>query len=90
MNDELIWGLAGTKGATSMTHIDDDGFATALRIMAGAKYWVVMNSGKPKQENDHAGDLNSIDAFPLDFNYGDSGAGFFEAEGVLLTTGDVL
>jgi hypothetical protein len=90
LNEDLIWGLAGTKGTTSLTHIDDDGFATAVRIMAGAKYFVVMNSGKPKDKNDHAGDLKSIDAFPLNFEYGDSGAGFFEGEGVLLTTGDVL
>jgi hypothetical protein len=90
LKDDTTWGLAGTKGTTSLTHIDDDGFATALRIMAGSKYWVVMNSKKKDHVNDFAGDLKSIEAFPVDFSYGDSGAGYFEAEGVLLTTGDVL
>jgi hypothetical protein len=90
LRDDTTWGLAGTKGTTSMTHIDDDGLATAVRIMAGSKYWVVMNSRKPVGENDFAGDLKSMDAFPLSFSYGDSGAGYFEGEGILLTTGDVL
>lgn len=90
LKDDTTWGLAGTKGATSLTHIDDDGLATVVRIMAGSKYWVVMNSKTPQDDNDYAGDLKSIDAFPVNFSYGDSGAGYFEGEGILLTTGDVL
>jgi hypothetical protein len=89
--DDLVWGCGATAGATSLAHIDDDGLATAIRIMAGAKYWVVMRSRPEdsKEKDDVEGDLRTINAFPPDF-YSKSGKGFWEGEGILLVAGDVL
>jgi hypothetical protein len=90
LSDETNWAIAGTRGATSMTHIDDDGFGTAVRVMAGSKYWVVMRSREPSDSDDHSGDLKSFKGFPLNFQLGHTGDGYFEAEGIHLKLGDVL
>jgi hypothetical protein len=90
LNDDTKWGITGTKGCTSMTHLDDDGLATAVRVMAGSKYWVVMKPRNRTSNNEFTGDLSSIEAFPLDFDMCHSGHGHFEGEGVHLIQGDVL
>jgi hypothetical protein len=73
-----------------MTHIDDEGFGTAVWIMSGAKWWVVMKSRKPSDDKDFNGDLSSMNAFPLNFEVGHAGDGYFEAEAILLVAGDHL
>jgi len=89
--DDLVWGCGATAGATSLAHIDDDGLATALSVMAGAKYWVVMQtrSDGAKTDDDVEGNLRTASAFPRKF-YQTSGQGRWQGEGILLAAGDVL
>jgi hypothetical protein len=68
-----------------MTHVDDDGFAAVVMIMAGSKLWVLMGPPKNAVPGDFSGDLSSIDAFPQSFEQGSSGKGVFSAEAVYLT-----
>jgi hypothetical protein len=72
-----------------MVHIDTEGFATVVALSCGSKYWVVM---KPKRQSQpgQLGDLRSMYAFPPGWAHGHTGKGCFEAEGLLLTAGDVL
>jgi hypothetical protein len=88
--DDLLWGTASTKWSTTMTHLDDDGLAAVVRVMTGSKYWVVMRPRTGVSSLDLLGDLSTNRAFPHKFAHGHSGKGAFEAEGVLLTMGDVL
>lgn len=90
LRDETDWAIAGNKGVTSLTHIDDDGFATVVRVMAGSKYWVLMDSREPSDDEDFSGNLSSINAFPFNFSYGHAGDGYFKAEGLHLVAGDTL
>jgi|ERR1700721_2179826 hypothetical protein len=85
--EDLVWGCAATAWATSLAHIDDDGLATAICVMAGSKYWVVMRS--KTSEVVENGNLRSTRAFPQNF-YKNSGKGLWEAEGIHLVQGDVL
>jgi hypothetical protein len=89
LTDETNWGAAATKGATTMVHIDDAGFGTAITMLAGSKYWVVMRS-KPDAKKGEVGDLASINAFPEEWDYGHTGAEIWDAEGILLEAGDTL
>jgi hypothetical protein len=41
-NDDMVWGTASTRNATTWGHIDDLGMASVIRIMTGRKYWVIM------------------------------------------------
>ena len=41
LSDELVWGKAGMKHATTWQHVDDEGFGTVLTNMVGCKYWVL-------------------------------------------------
>jgi hypothetical protein len=72
-----------------MVHIDYEGFGTAITMMSGSKYWVVM---RPKADTGpgDVGDQRSIHAYPPDWKHGSDGSDVFEAEGLLLTAGDVL
>jgi hypothetical protein len=63
------------------------GLATAICVMAGSKYWVVMRS--KTSEVVENGNLRSTRAFPQNF-YKNSGKGLWEAEGIHLVQGDVL
>jgi hypothetical protein len=72
-----------------LPHVDDEGFATVATVVSGSKYWVVM---RPKQglRALEDGDQDSIHGYPASWSYGDSGTNVFEAEGIMLTAGDVL
>lgn len=72
-----------------MVHIDSEGFGTAITVMSGSKYWVVMRP-KADLEPGDLGDQRSIYAYPSDWQCGSDGSEVFEAEGLLLTAGDVL
>jgi hypothetical protein len=84
-NKELIWGLAATEGSTTMTHINDDGFAASLTVKAGLKLWVLMDSGQGVIVTDNSRNLYSINAFPPGFFHGKSEKDLFRGEGILLT-----
>jgi hypothetical protein len=72
-----------------MFHMDDDGFATAITVLTGSKYWVVFG---PKRGNmrDAEGDLASTNAFPHKWGVAHPELKAFDAEGIFLTAGDVL
>ena len=91
LNDDLCWGTAATAGSTSWLHQDYDGFATAVVVKSGAKWWVVMRRRKDAAPEDLLGNLHSSKAYPLDWSVDQtSGKGVFEAEGVLLPAGSAL
>lgn len=71
-----------------MIHLDDEGFGTVVEVH-GRKYWVVM---KPKAgvEAGELGDTASAFGYPIGWTHGHSGRDLFDAEGILLTDGDVL
>jgi hypothetical protein len=65
-------------------HVDDDGFATAIRVKAGAKYWVV---ARPQH--------SLVPGLDLDFGvkwetHRPPSVDEYEMEGVLLQPGTVL
>jgi hypothetical protein len=87
--DDLIWGAAATKGALTLPHVDDEGFATVVAIVSGSKYWVVMQP-KDGVPDGGEGDQGTLFAYPSSWSYGETGCDVFEAEGIMLTAGDVL
>jgi hypothetical protein len=86
MKEDLVWGCAATKSTTSMSHIDDSGLATAIQVMTGSKYWVLMQSVPGERE----GNLRSRLAASRSFTCGDSGKGLWRAEGMHIKDGMVL
>jgi hypothetical protein len=87
--EDLVWGLAATRGLLSMPHIDD-GLAAAVTIMSGSKWWVLLHHHQDADMDDHHGDLFSIQSFSLNWEHCSSGKGFLEAEAVHLKAGDTL
>jgi hypothetical protein len=87
--DDTNWGTAATKGATTLPHVDDEGFVTVVTVLASSKYWVVMH---PKQGvlNSDSGLQDSIFAYPPSWGDGPTPYSIFEAEGIELTPGDTL
>lgn len=73
-----------------MVHIDDDGLATAVKIMSGSKWWVLMRRKRDALAEDEVGDLTSMKCFPLSWEVGNSGHDMFEAEAIHLRETDVL
>jgi hypothetical protein len=89
--DDLSWGTAATNATTSWLHQDDDGFATAVTVKTGAKWWVVMKPRKDAHPDDPLGNLRTSKAYPADWDVNqNSGKGVFDAEAVLLSAGSVL
>jgi hypothetical protein len=89
LSDDTNWGTTATKGATTMVHIDTEGFSTVVSMVCRSKYWVVM---RPKRHlpAGELGDLRSMYAFQPGWSHGHTGKDVYEAEGLLLTAGDVL
>ena len=87
--DDLNWGAAATKGALTLPHVDDEGFGTVAVVVSGSKYWVVM---KPKHgvPDGGDGDQGTVFGYPSTWSHGEAGCDVFEAEGLMLTAGDVL
>ena len=82
LDDILLWGPAATQHAVSWLHFDDDGFATAIAVKTGAKYWVV---AKPLDDSVCPGNPDfglKWDTSNIDKKY--------EMEAVVLRPGTVL
>jgi hypothetical protein len=82
------WSLIGGKGAVSPFHVDSVGFGTAVVVLEGSKYWVVISR---MGEHDM---ICSVDSLGPDWNpycviEGDK-AKHFRFEGVHLQKGDML
>jgi len=89
--DDTIWGTAATSGATTWFHIDDSGFATIVKIMAGSKYWVTSRRKRNATKPGGSGDMGSVKAFGgTEWIPHGSATRFWDHEGVLLKAGDTL
>jgi hypothetical protein len=90
-NDELIWGTAALRHASSWSHIDDEGFGTVTTMHAGMKYWVVARPRRDAPDEERSiGHLGSIEAFDDPWHPSEASTEKFDYEGVLLDPGTVL
>ena len=57
--DDMIWATSASKHASSMIHLDANGFATAVDQLTGSKYWVLCSrrQGNPLMG---PGDMSSV------------------------------
>ena len=90
LSDELIWGTAALKHATSWQHVDDEGFGTVITNMAGSKYWVVARRRRDSPPSQWQGSMCRGVSFRETIRPFDASADVYEHEGVLLTAGAVL
>jgi hypothetical protein len=72
----MNWGTAATKGATTMVHIDTEGFATVVSVLSRAKYWVVMGPKRDMPAGE-LGDPASMYAYPPGWTHGHTGRNVF-------------
>ena len=90
LSDELIWGTAALKHATSWQHVDNEGFETVITNMAGSKYWVVARCRQDSPPSQWQGSMCRSVSFGETIRPFDASANVYEHEGVLLTAGTVL
>lgn len=93
LTDDMLWGTAATRNATSWLHIDDYGLGTAIKLMAGKQYWVLARPKKdrcPAEHRNAYGDLSSRNAFPPGWDASQPGDKYWDYEGVVLEPGDML
>jgi hypothetical protein len=88
VDERMEWSLIGTRGAISSIHADSDGLGTAVVVLDGSKYWIVMT----QFGEEHF--ISSIDSLgpswnPYLVNEGDE-VNRFRFEGVHLQKGDML
>lgn len=88
LNMKLEWSLIGGRGAISPFHIDSDGFGTAVVVLEGSKYWIVV-AGIGEDDNICSVDSLGPSWSPYLINDGDS-IERFRFEGVHLQKGDML
>jgi hypothetical protein len=92
-SDDMQWGTAATKNATSWLHLDDYGLGTVIQNMAGKKYWVVArpkDNQYPALNRNAYGDLSSWNAFAPGWDTSQPGDKYWDFEGVVLEPGDIL
>lgn len=87
--DSMVWGTAATLGATSWPHLDDHGMATIVKVVTGKKYWVVARP-KKTQKLGAEGDMDCSKGFPDDWQPDSAGIQWWDHEGVILESGDLL
>lgn len=77
----MYWGLAATKHAFHLIHIDTGGFCTKIAPQAGDKYWVLARPKDGKSGMFSRTDLYVGSSFELD----DVNLDLWDMEAVLLT-----
>ena len=84
-SDDMTWATVSTRGATTLTHMDDHGMGTVIQVMAGYKYWVILRPKCDRRDRPlvDMGSVNAFDGASWDFAR-------WEYEGVLLGPGDTL
>jgi hypothetical protein len=84
----LEWSLIGAKGAISPFHVDSVGLGTAVVVLEGSKYWILITR---MGERDIICSVDSLGPGwnPYFFNDGDN-VKHFRFEGVHLRKGDML
>jgi hypothetical protein len=87
----MNWATVSTEHATSLAHMDTDGFATATQPLTGAKYWVIFSRAPHLDRDDTAGDFGTISfSPPISMLQDHDLAQYMTAEAVELRPGDVL
>ena len=81
---DIRWGLAATKGAVHWWHIDSDGFATYIDVVAGYKWWIVA------KEKDTGLSLGHTSIFSADYQLEEPNNGLWDVEAILLEPGTRL
>ena len=90
-SDDMTWSTAGSQGAVSWIHVDDDGFCTSTQILVGKKYWVVFYRNPSLPDGDLRGDMGSISwAASIDELLAHALDGWFVAEAIEMTPGTLL
>lgn len=91
LTDDLAWGTAGLKNASSGPHIGDEGFATVVTVRVGSKWWVVAEQKrKGAAAGEAVGDMGTVNSFGGTWAPHHARSDVLEHEGVLLTPGCVL
>ena len=90
-SDDTTWSTAGSRGATSWAHVDDDGFCTSTQILVGKKYWVILSRDPSLADKDLRGDMGGVAWAPeLKRLWSHEFDGWFVAEAIEMTPGTVL
>jgi hypothetical protein len=87
--DDMVWGTAALKHATTWQHIYGEGLATAITNMVGLKYWVMARRRGAIPPLSTKGDLGAL-GFGNNIRPTSASGDIYEHEGVLLSPGSVL
>jgi hypothetical protein len=60
----MNWSTVATTNATSHAHFDDEGFATVVQPITGAKYWVAFSRDPSLDAEDPRAHVGSIFVVP--------------------------
>jgi hypothetical protein len=85
---DMEWSLIGTRGTISSLHADSDGLGTAVVVLNGSKYWIVV-TGFGEEDFICSADSLGPNWNPYLVNDGDD-ANRFRFEGIHLQQGDML
>jgi hypothetical protein len=90
-SDDTTWSTAGSCGAASWVHLDDDGFSTSTQVLTGKKYWVIFYRDPSLPDNDRRGDLGAISWLPNHEEYmSHKFGGWLTAEAIEMVPGTLL
>jgi hypothetical protein len=71
--------------------MDGDGLATTTQLLTGSKYWVVFYQDPSLKPGSIQGDMGGISCWPQQKKREQHQfEGYFVAEGIVLTPGDIL
>lgn len=65
LRDILSWGTAATQKALSWFHVDDDGFATAVYVLSGGKWWVLAERVQDDRLHEEMGDTGAFNKWEV-------------------------
>lgn len=88
LKPHMEWSLIGNRGAVSPLHVDSEGLCTAIVVLEGSKYWIVVTRFG---EDENVCSVDSLGPAwnPFFINDGDKGDRY-RFEGVHLQKGDML
>ena len=88
--NDIKWGITGGQNALSWPHIDANGFATAVVVTTGSKYWILMRERRGLDDPPSLGNLGTMHAFPKTWHPSTFEKDLHEYEALHLTAGTVL
>lgn len=66
MGDVKNWATAGTGGALSWFHKDDDGFSTGVSVQTGTKLWVLARRKNKDPRADEMSDVTTFEGWQVE------------------------